>query len=406
VAFLAIEGWAADLAAGRIDEALGGARSALEMAVDAGAGYARAAGGGRLFDCAEVERFLQWREDRDATPFWRERTKQTRRALVASTRAADRPAPGAAARSPPPTQFTVWMERTFDLSRFSRGKLVRLRLPTPLNNDYHHAVTVVPRAPPALGATISASEGRLDFRLEVPADPVVSIAARFSFVGRAPSPEPGQFRLSDREREVFLRPREGLIEVTPSVTEVAWRVAGSLEPLAAVAAFWSFMIDGFRFRQIHYDELVGPPCDWALRTRSYDCLLCSALMAALCRARGIPARIVSGHYLSRLCPAKHAWVELGIEGLGWAPFDMFNHERDEAAFLEDRNWWRHFNRRWDYRMVFEQLPLAFTGPMSVRFPESWDMLTLPDVGGTLIRYTDVADGSLIYQDRLSVDWAT
>jgi hypothetical protein len=404
VAVLALDGWGADWIGGRADEALACGRDALAKAIEAGAGYAVTPCGGRLFDSIEVDDFLQWREDLGEAPFWSDRTRRTREALVASTRAGDRPGPGPSARPPTPTRFTVLLERTFDLRRFARGRPVRLRVPTPLSGDYHDAITVTHSIPPELGAAISTSEGRLDIRLDVPVDPVVSVAARFDFVGHAPAPDGGDVRLSDREREIWLRPEEGLIGVTPSVSALAWRLAGSKDPAAAVATFASYLSDRFRFRQVRYDELVGSPCDWALDTRTYDCLLCSALMAALCRARGIPARMVTGHYLSRLCSARHAWVEIGIDGLGWAPLDILHHERRANDYPEHEDWWFHFKRRWDYRMVFERLPLTFTGPMSIRFPKLWTMVTLPDPRGTVIRHIDLADGSLIYQDRISVDW--
>lgn len=53
-----------------------------------------------------------------------------------------------------------------------------------------------------------------------------------------------------------------------------------------------------------------------------DCSEYSALFVAMCRANGIPARVVTGYavIVSETLP-KHAWAEVYLRNYGWVPFD-------------------------------------------------------------------------------------
>ena len=402
---LAIEGWAQEWSEGRLVDARRGAAAALDLAIAAGAGFALTASGARLFDPLEVEDALEWLAVTGRKTLWTDQTAHSRVAFIAATRAGDRPLDAGQAGEPGRTRFRVTFHRVFDLFRFSPGGRIRLRLPAPVRSDYHREVAVTPLCPADLSAAVAVGDGRVEFRLEVPESPRVALGAVSDFVGGLPAPRGDAGRLSERDAELHLRPSEGLIEITPAVREAAGRLAAGLTPRAAVAAFWTFLVDGFHFRTVRYEEILGESaCDWALRTRSYDCLVSAALLVALCRARGIPARLVSGHFLCRLAPTNHGWVEVWIDDMGWMPVDISHHARSDPQWGPHRDWWSHFARRWDYRMVFERLPLDFTGPMSVRFPPAWQMLHTPLKPGIAITYTDIADGSLIYQDRVTVDW--
>lgn len=58
----------------------------------------------------------------------------------------------------------------------------------------------------------------------------------------------------------------------------------------------------------------------ALRERVGKCSEFSAIMIALCRAKGIPARLVIGH-IAREQNTKHNWVEVYFDEYGWVTFD-------------------------------------------------------------------------------------
>ena len=58
----------------------------------------------------------------------------------------------------------------------------------------------------------------------------------------------------------------------------------------------------------------------ALKDRVGECSEFSAIMIALCRANGIPARLVIGH-IAREQNTKHNWVEVYFDEYGWVTFD-------------------------------------------------------------------------------------
>lgn len=150
---------------------------------------------------------------------------------------------------------------------------------------------------------------------------------------------------------------------------------------------------------VHYDQVnADAPGDWVLNAGWYDCQLGSALFASMCRAQGIPARILSGHMLYRLAPGFHYWAEVWIDELGWTPFDLLTWDLSKGG--RDLAWRNCFVGKIDYRMVTQCFPLAFTGPMSVRFPPAWHLINAPFDGGMEINFTEL-DGKLIYCDRVT-----
>ena len=402
-AALALAGWVADISAGRTEAALAGGAAALRMALSEGAGFALGPDGAPRYDFAEIEGFLGWLSETGRYPEWHDQWLACIRASVATTRAGDRPADPAA--PPPPTRFRVAFRRTFGLRGFAPNTPLRLLLPAPLSSPYHDDIVVDPRVAEGLVARVRLADGRIEARLAAPDAERLDLAAEFTFTARPPGLDPGAGRLEARMRDLHLRASEGLIQVTPTIADLARRLAGAAPPLEAVTAFWTYLVDGFRFRRVRYDELPpASPCDWGLTNRAYDCRLAACMLVALCRARDIPARLVSGHYLSRVTPTNHNWAEIWIDGMGWLPADPVGWERTDPRWRPGEGWWEHFIRRWDYRLVFERPPLAFLGPMSVRFPPVWQMLQTAVPGGALTTYVDVADGALIHADEIRVDW--
>jgi len=60
----------------------------------------------------------------------------------------------------------------------------------------------------------------------------------------------------------------------------------------------------------------------ALERGKGDCTEYSDLFAALCRAKNIPARVVSGYTVRTDSQSpKHNWAEAYLDGYGWVPFD-------------------------------------------------------------------------------------
>ena len=396
---LALEGWPKEIWAGRRAETLAGAARVLDLAIGAGCGFATDGRGGRLFDPVEVYLCLGLLATECSEPLWRDRKIIANREVAQFDRVLEDNRSGGAR----PTRFKVSVRRRFDLGRFQKGETVRLRLPLPLRCEYHQDVAAEPVVPLALAAEPSLADGRMDVRIAVPEDPNVVIGADLSFTALIPTGETGAGALDRAEAERYLRPFEDRIQVTPRIRQLAEALAGERPPVQAVTAFWRHLIENFSFSWLRYEEIpLDSVSDWVLDAGVYDCVHCASLLVALCRARGIPARRITGHCLHQLAPTNHNWVEIWLSGRGWTPLDIYNRERGEAGYAPDDGWPGHFAQRGDYRLVHERLPLLFTGPMSVRFPSVWQMLHTPIEQGVAITYTDVEGGALIYRDEFKV----
>jgi hypothetical protein len=399
---LLLAGWVVELDAGRRLEAAASTAATLQNLISLGLGYRVSERGERLFDPVEVVNCMKWAGLNNLDKFWIDRFVGTGRSLL---REWDPTAIEVGSRSRPhnriPARFGVTLRRRFDLSRFQHGAKVRLRLPLPLSACVVGDIEVSPIIPNDLSANITRSDGRLDVQFAVPTDPVVDIAAEFSFATTGSSTDAKAGDLDLKEAEIYLRPNEGLIRITPRIQALADKLSGHEKIFRnIVAALWRYMIDELNCGMAHYDQVsADAPGDWVLDSGWYDCQLGSALFASMCRARGIPARIMSGHVLYRLASGFHYWTEVWIEGQGWTPFDLLSWDLSEAG--RNSTWRDYFAGHIDYRMVTQCMPLAFTGPMSVRFPAAWHLITTPSSTGMETCFSEL-DGSLIYSDHVSV----
>ncbi len=397
---LVLEAWVVAWAEGRREQALAAAGAALATAVASGLGYGRSPAGERLFDPVEADHFLDWSAMVGSDRTWLDSLEATNSALVDEfrdrRRSVQAPAGGGA-------RFAVSLRRTFDLRRLPAVARARLRMPLPLKCEYHPEVSVTALLPAGPGVDATLTDGRLELRLDRPADPIVTIGADIELMAQLPGARPVGGQLPAAERQVYLRTSDGLIQVTPAIRVLAERLAGSAPPDVAVSAIAAHMSARLRFDFVRYDEIDRKaPGDWVIENGYHDCQLCAALLVALCRARGIPARMVAGNYLYRLSPTSHNWVEIWLDDRGWAPLDILHRERHRPEAGQGVPWWSQFAERGDYRLVSQRLPLSFTGPMSIRFPPVWQMLHAPTLDGVAIRYVDVSDGALVYQDDIAV----
>jgi hypothetical protein len=399
---LVLAGWVVELNAGRRREATTSTAATLENLISLGLGYRVSGRGERLFDPVEVVNCMKWAGLNNLDNFWVDRFVGTGRSLL---REWDATAVEGDSKSGPgnriPKRFSVTLRRRFDLRGFQRGAKARLRLPLPLSTCVVGNIDVSPIIPNDLSANVTRSDGRLDIQFAVPNDPIVDLAAEFSFTTTGSSIDAKAGGLDPKESEIYLRPNEGLIRITPRIQALADKLSGR-ENISRniVAALWSYMIDKLSCGMAHYDQVSADAAgDWVLDSGWYDCQLGSALFASMCRARGIPARIMSGHMLYRLAPGFHYWTEVWIEGQGWTPFDLLSWDLSEAG--RNSTWQDYFAGTIDYRMVTQCMPLAFTGPMSVRFPAAWHLITTPSSTGMETCFTEL-DGNLIYSDHVSV----
>jgi Transglutaminase-like superfamily len=395
-------GWPFEIRGVNAAAAMREAAETLDRWVEMGLPFETTPGGERRFDPAEVQNFFRWAAFHRGDPFWRERFVAAGRRSVREFHPV-----GASPGPPPPTalapqRFSVTLRREFNLQGRRPGDRVRLRLPLPLEDDALRDLTIVRLPPLDDEADVSIAPGRLDVRIPVPPDRTASLGIRATFAAYPTIPNQRTATLPPTEIELYTRPSEGIVQVSPRIRALANELAGaSREPWAAVRAFWDFMLDRLTIGVTHYDELdPSHPTDLALETGWSDCHLGSALLVALCRARGVPARIINGYLLYPAIPVSHYWTEVWIDDRGWVPFDAMSLEL--SAKGRDAPWRDYFAGCLDYRMKTQCLPRLFNATPTVRFPPAWHILmrALGD-GGEIGVYAN-GSGALVYRDQISV----
>jgi Transglutaminase-like superfamily len=398
VHLLLVAAFAYELEAGQRESASARATAGLDSWIALGLGYRMSHRGERLFDPVEVINRMKWSGYHGLDDFWVNCFLATQRRFSAEWDDDVNHTPSRRDQRLH-TRFNVGLRRIFSLEQIEAGRKLRLRLPLPLSQSSEN-IEIEPIVPTGSSARIVRSEGRLDFQLAAPSEPQVEIAAKIEFttLNRSRDDLPGG--LPPERREIYLRANEGLIRITPRIQALARAIAkmgaGDFE---IAKSFFHYVVDEHMCGMVHYDQVDGDkPGDWVLDAGWYDCQLGSALFVSMCRASGIPARLLSGHMLYRLAPGFHYWAEVWIDELGWTPFDLLTWDLSEGG--RNTAWRDFFVGQIDYRMVTQCFPLTFTGPMSVRFPTEWHLINAPTNDGMQINFTEL-DGRLIYTDQIT-----
>lgn len=117
--------------------------------------------------------------------------------------------------------------------------------------------------------------------------------------------------------EDFLQEESGIECNNHLIQKTARDIKGSSE-IETVRSIYNNVIDKLDY--CIQDKEQG--AYYAVQQREGDCSEYSALFVAMCRAKGIPARVVTGYavVVSDTLP-KHAWAEVYLRNYGWVPFD-------------------------------------------------------------------------------------
>jgi Transglutaminase-like superfamily len=400
---LMVNGWAREIHRGGRAHAAEATSAALERWVGAGLPFVTSNDGGRRFDPAEVHNFMKRAGLHDGDPFLKDHFVATCRELIrdfhaASTAGGAPPRPHALKGE----RFVVTLQREFDLRGPPAGARTLLRLPLPIEDDALRELRVEPIAPPDADVRFNLRPGRLDARFSAPPHGRVAVGARLSFTAYPTLPEAPSAPVAAADVELYTRPHEGLIKISPRVRALAAELSGTeRDPWKVVARFWSHIHEELTCGVLHYDELDPiNPVDSVLEHGWFDCQMGSALMIALCRARGIPARMLGGYQLYRENPAQHYWSEIWTDARGWAPVDTMGW--DISCVDRDTAWRDLFFGRLDYRMKTQCLPRLFSQNPAMPFPPVWHVLIRAEGDGLEQAFFANDTGALVYGDRLSV----
>jgi len=391
--WLALTGWACDLRAGHGEAVAAGVAAALAHWRTLGLPAAQPG-----FDPVATLNFIKHASLAGRDDSWRRVFVANGRRLMWEHHAGAAQATPPTLANLPPRRFAVALSRTFQLAGIATSTALRLRLPLPLTGADLTDLVVQPAA--TAGSTLAVLSGRLEAKLVADGAATVTLAAQCHFVARR-APVAGV--IEPPEPELYTRPSEGLIQVTPRVRALAAALAGAdASPRDIVRVFWDHLLGRLCFGAIHYHAIPpAAPTDWVLAHGWTDCRIGSALLIALCRARGIPARLVGGHTLYEAAPFQHFWAEIWLAGTGWTPFDLHG-SWDLSAGGRDAAWRDFFAGHVDYRMKTEVLPRQFTGPMSLRLPARWHVLAWRDGDGQVTGFFDLDTGRPVFSDRIAV----
>lgn len=197
----------------------------------------------------------------------------------------------------------------------------------------------VTEAPASLRITRDPRYGRSWLHAETAAsDKPMRIVTEFkvlrrSVSGMADAKKAGP--MTEEHRRVFaaeLQLDEKHMEVTPEIRKVANQLAGKeTNPVLQARKFFQYVID----KSDHYSKFGPMPKGLCLGSAK-ECMLgtgdcCTdqhALFIALCRARGIPCRLMYGSRLKPenegkdFDPGYRCWPNFFAPGLGWVPLDI------------------------------------------------------------------------------------
>lgn len=292
----------------------------------------------------------------------------------------------------PPARFTVNFRRLYNASRVPKGTAIRARLPLPIEDEHLSELKVAPLS----GIDVVRKPTFLEAKLPSPGVGRIEIGAVFNFLARAGTPQGS----ADEDVKRWLLPDEGLIRATAKVRSLAAQLRQPGAPaFEQVMVFREYLIDTMAC------GMVPPECyrdrhavDWAIESGWFDCRIGAALLASLCRATGIPARLVGG-YLLWDAPTEHYWMEAWVPGHGWTPFDLL--AWDLSAGGKDREWRALYAGALDYRMKTQIFPDDFTGHPGVGLGDDWQRVWRAIPNGAETRFLS-GDGEPIYADRLEI----
>ncbi|MCC6444693.1 MAG: DUF3108 domain-containing protein [Armatimonadetes bacterium] len=144
---------------------------------------------------------------------------------------------------------------------------------------------------------------------------------RYRYAPRTPSSlarMPGAARRAGLSR--YLKPEARIESDDPEIKTLARQLAKETDDAWQAAS----KLADWVFRNVRY-KITGASARQALRSREGDCGPHTFLTIALCRAAGIPARMVGGAMYSPTILGgsfgQHYWVEVWIGRDGWVPLD-------------------------------------------------------------------------------------
>lgn len=386
VAQLVAQCWPHEALAGDVSGARANAERTVERLESRGVSFTADARGTGRIDLYAANLALKARKGAPCDPAWPAWQETIRRNLRALEQG--------------PHHVTFTLRREWHLLPQDSPRSLVLRLPLPLEARERPADLSV-RLLQSAGALLSQTraDGRVELRLapEAARAPVIA-EVTFSCVAgdtaqalddAAPLAsvnewieEPDRLWLAEKEGRIARSARLDAVaaELTRECEAVAHTRGSSATTIDFARAAWARIFARFVFGDLHHAALgSAAPLEVLWDAPVVDCTLGASLLIALCRARGIPARLVSGYLLTPGLPSRHSWAEVLIAPDRWAPMDVNCWDPAGGDPLDPYG--ATFFGRVDARLTCEIAPRQFTGWGSARAPAAWVKLLEMQEGG-------------------------
>ena len=119
----------------------------------------------------------------------------------------------------------------------------------------------------------------------------------------------------------FLKQEKYIEKNDTRLREAAKGIEGRVE-IEKVLNIYDYVTDNMEYAIVNNKALGAVN---ALIHGKGDCTEYSDLFVALCRAKNIPARVITGYRVDRNSTSpKHNWTEVYLQNYGWVPFDPSN----------------------------------------------------------------------------------
>jgi transglutaminase-like putative cysteine protease len=116
----------------------------------------------------------------------------------------------------------------------------------------------------------------------------------------------------------FLKQENYIEKDDHRIQEAAKGIEGRVD-VEKVLNIYDYVTDNMEYSIVNKKTLGAVN---ALMHGKGDCTEYSDLFVALCRAKNVPARVITGYRVDGNSPSpKHNWIEVYLQKFGWVPFD-------------------------------------------------------------------------------------
>jgi hypothetical protein len=140
----------------------------------------------------------------------------------------------------------------------------------------------------------------------------------------------GKAGIEEKSVEAYFEAEPFVESSHPEIRDVASLMEGE-GAVETARAIYDWVVQEIRYAGYSDDDLGAL---WALRHRSGDCTEMAYLFTALCRAKGIPARVIGGYVCRRDGRLRardyHNWAEFH-DGEAWHPVDCQLRQFDDPV---------------------------------------------------------------------------